>query len=435
MHRDSEVTLRVIVIDDSESDPAPVLRALERSGYQVVFQRVETERAFAKCLKKGGWDMILADPDVPGLQAFLALDLVRASGRDIPFIIFSESLGEELAVELMKAGSNDCVPKSNLLRVVSAVASELDSARMRRLRQTANSTLMNSEARYRAIVETNSDMICRFLSDGRLTFVNSTYCRYFGKSKDELVGHVFTLLVPDEDRAAIDEMMLALKTSKRPYVHEHRVINGEGELRWNHWINSAILDEHGNLLEFQAVGRDITDRKRAEQELKRLTDELLRTQDEERRRLARELHDTTAQKLSALSLNLNYAISHSHALADKAVSALHDSLELADSCAQEIRTLSYLLHPPELDLLGLRGAINEFVKGFSRRTGIDVHFEVSPSFERLPDDVETGLFRVVQESLTNVHRHSGSDTAWIRLWREALCVRLLVLDRGRGFGL
>jgi signal transduction histidine kinase len=204
-----------------------------------------------------------------------------------------------------------------------------------------------------------------------------------------LIGHVFTILVPDEDRVAIDEMMLALKSTKRPYMHEHRVVNGQGELRWNQWTNSAILDERGKLLEFQAVGRDITERKNKDQELSRLTDELLRTQDEERRRLARELHDTTAQKLSALSMNLSYAVSHSDALAGKAVAALHDSLNLADLCAQEIRTLSYLLHPPELDLFGLRGAINEFVEGFSRRSGIVVHFEVSHSFERLPEDVET----------------------------------------------
>lgn len=426
-------TLRLLMVEEAEEDAVLVLRELESGGFDVAARRVASSREMRDFLRRHDWDLIVSDYALTGFDAREALKVVESTGRDIPFIVVSGQIGEDRAVEVMKAGAHDYVLKSNLARLVPVVVRELKEAKIRQDRRLAQSALKDSEARYRAIVETNTDMICRFLRDGRLTFVNSAYCRYFGKRRDELVGRDFSLLVPDGERGIIEGMMRDLREGKHPFTHEHRVLNAQGEVRWNHWTNSAILDERGRLLEFQAVGRDITERKNAENELRRLTGELLRMQDEERRRLALELHDTTAQKISALSLNLNYVLAHGESLTDKASAALRDALGLADSCMQEVRTLSYLLHPPELDLLGLRGAINDFVKGFSRRSGIAVEFEVIPDFERLPVEVETALFRIVQESLTNVHRHSGSETVWIRLWRRGGNVHLQIMDEGQGF--
>ena len=181
-----------------------------------------------------------------------------------------------------------------------------------------------------------------------------------------------------------------------------------------------------------AVARDITERKRAEDELRRLSGELLRLQDEERRRIARGLHDSTGQTLVALA-------AHIAQLRASIPSARRESRKLAtlcqalaDRCVREIRTLSYLLYPPMLDEAGLEDAIRHYANGLSERTGIQVDLEISPRFKRMSPDIEVALFRVVQESLTNVQRHSGSSQAKIRIVRGPATITLAVSDQGAG---
>jgi signal transduction histidine kinase len=155
-------------------------------------------------------------------------------------------------------------------------------------------------------------------------------------------------------------------------------------------------------------------------------------EDEERRRLARGLHDTTAQSFAALSMNLAAVSEFTRLLTPRAQAALAEAAVLADECLREIRTVSYLLHPGELDELGLESALSRYIDGFIQRSGIQVEFDVSPDLGRLPQTVETTVFRVVQECLTNIHRHSGSGTARLRLSRDAANLVLEVEDAGQG---
>ncbi|KYG03898.1 anti-anti-sigma factor [Sorangium cellulosum] len=134
--------------------------------------------------------------------------------------------------------------------------------------------LRESEARYRGIVEDQTELICRFRLDGTLTFVNDVYCRYFDKTREELIGHSFTPLVPDEDQRVLDRQFAKLGP-ENPIVHtEHRVVRPDGSIRWLHWTNRAPLGEGGASAEFQAVGVDVTDRRQAEEEVRRLNAEL-----------------------------------------------------------------------------------------------------------------------------------------------------------------
>jgi PAS domain S-box-containing protein len=180
------------------------------------------------------------------------------------------------------------------------------------------------------------------------------------------------------------------------------------------------------------VLQDITDRKRAEEQVRQLSGRLLRLQDEERRKISLDLHDSTGQELVALSTMLKQlydVIPTSKRTWRKLISECQG---VADQTLCEVRTLSYLLHPPMLDEAGLADAVHHYVKGFSQRTKIAVDLDISPDFGRLPRDVELGLFRVIQESLVNIQRHSGSETATVRLIREPLKIRLQVSDTGRG---
>jgi two-component system, NarL family, sensor kinase len=163
--------------------------------------------------------------------------------------------------------------------------------------------------------------------------------------------------------------------------------------------------------------------------LRDLTGRLLRAQDEERRRIARDLHDSTCQTLLAASLTLNQLRAHVSAGGAAAFAAVETAL--ADSM-RELRTLSYLLHPPLLEECGLTVALREFIRGFAQRSGIAIQMRLAPDIGRLECEIENMLFRVVQESLTNVHRHSGSAVARVRLVRMGDRITVWVGDRGRG---
>ncbi len=180
------------------------------------------------------------------------------------------------------------------------------------------------------------------------------------------------------------------------------------------------------------VHEDVTEIKRAEQELRRLAGRLLVLQDEERRRIARELHDSTAQNLVALAFNLDRLERRTPVSEDVKSTIIADSRALIDRSLKELRTLSYLLHPPVLDDAGLIPAIRSFIDGFSRRSGIKVEMKLPGRMARLPRDAESAIFRVVQEALANVHRHSGSATAAVRLSRSRQQVVLEIVDRGAG---
>jgi signal transduction histidine kinase len=165
--------------------------------------------------------------------------------------------------------------------------------------------------------------------------------------------------------------------------------------------------------------------------LQKLSARLLSIQDEKRRRIARELHDVTGQNLAAIGLNLA-ALEQSGGLDSGARHILSECQKLCEESQKEIRTLSYLLHPPMLDQFGLVGALDWYVEGFTKRTGIRVFLDVGKDIGRLQSEMETDLFRVIQEGLTNITRHSGSKTAVIRLKKHEGRLVLQIEDSGRG---
>jgi signal transduction histidine kinase len=190
----------------------------------------------------------------------------------------------------------------------------------------------------------------------------------------------------------------------------------------------------------EALEKEVAERREAqrklcdsERSLRDLSAHLLRAQDEERRRLGRELHDSVGQYLAVLKMGLD-SLHSSRALSgnDRGAGQLADCLALAERSIKELRTMSYLLYPPMLEEMGLTMALRWYIEGFSRRSGIDVKLDISSDLRRLPRDVELAAFRVLQESLTNVHRHSGSSTAHLRVYLAENALHLEVRDFGQG---
>jgi len=176
---------------------------------------------------------------------------------------------------------------------------------------------------------------------------------------------------------------------------------------------------------------EIQRRVQTEGMLRKLSARILTLQDEERRRLGRELHDSAGQLLAALHINLGVIAQQTQS--DPCLAAkVADSAALADQVISEIRTLSYLLHPPMLDETGLAGAVDWYARGFSGRSKISVELEIDPALPRFPTEVETAIFRIVQESLVNIHRHSGSRAAFLSLRSDSIGACLTIRDEGCG---
>jgi PAS domain S-box-containing protein len=289
-----------------------------------------------------------------------------------------------------------------------------------------------AEEKFKTIFDGSLDAVAIIrVTDGRFADVNAECLRFTGLGREDLIGKT-----PAELGmwASQDELATVLsELHSRGFVRNLETSFKRKDRSVRRGLFSAarieIAAEQWHLITI----RDITEHKAAEKTVQELSGRLLQLQDEERRRIARELHDTTAQKLAALSMNLSLVERSKPNFSPNAQASFEESLRLAESCLRDIRTLSYLLHPPLLEEAGLTYALRAYVEGFTRRSGIRVELELGAAIGRLPDELETTLFRIVQESLTNVHLHSGSPTARIELMQRHGEVVLEISDQGRGF--
>ena len=313
----------------------------------------------------------------------------------------------------------------------------------------AEVALRRSEERFRLFVEAVQDYAIFMLDpEGRVATWNVGAERIKGYQAAEIVGRHFSCFYSEEDvRAGRPERNLEVATREGRAEDEGWRVRKDGSRFWADVVITALRDEAGKLVGFGKVTRDRTERmladqalaesqaslRRSEKSLRQLSLHLLRSQEEERRRIGREMHDSLGQYLSVLKMKLDSIGFASRSPGIPAIKKeVAECSRLAEECVKEVRTISYLLYPPLLEEMGLKSAIPWYLGGFAKRSGIETSFEAPEDFPRLPNDVELVLFRVLQESLTNVHRHSGSATAEIRLERTGESVILTVTDHGKG---
>jgi PAS domain S-box-containing protein len=353
---------------------------------------------------------------------------------------------------------SDLVPNQNNLTSSSEETSLRSLAQLQLKAQMLEKelALRRSEQRFQLFVEAVRDYAIFMLDpEGHVASWNRGAERIKGYKASEIIGSHFSRFYPEEDlRAGKPQWELKVAAKEGRFEDEGWRVRKDGSRFWANVIITAVHDETGKLIGFGKVTRDFTERmqvqkalqreiaekqraetrlRESEKSLRDLSLHLLRTQDEERRRIGRDLHDSLGQSLAVLKMKLDSLVSLvGKRTDDEAADDVEQCIRLTEDSIKELRTISYLLYPPMLEEMGLKSAIPWYLDGFSARSGIKTTLEVAGDFTRLPREAELALFRVFQESLTNVHRHSGSPTAEVRLFSKDGMGILEVRDRGKG---
>ena len=296
-------------------------------------------------------------------------------------------------------------------------------------------TLQGAEHPYRLMIETIDEGAASLADDGTVLYANRSFAEIFDVPLEKFIGAPLNDFVFGEDRELLAHLIADANInivrgeirldSHRQRPRTIRLTLSPVREQGVHTI-CVVATELTELIETNEALRV------SELSLRQLSARLLKLQDEERRRIARDLHDTTGQKIAVLSMTLDRLAKLVDTRKADVKDALAESRDVVGKIGEEIRTLSYLLHPPLLDECGLASAVLWYAEGFKKRSGIDLRVSIDEELVRLTSDAETALFRVLQESLTNVHRYSGSPSAEIRIFQSASKVFLEIVDHGKG---
>jgi PAS domain S-box-containing protein len=379
-----------------------------------------------------------------------------------PEIEFEDDIKHLLATHQALASCVLDDPEASVDKVAQSILEELPALRLK-----ADKAI----GLLAAIVDSSDDAIVSKTLEGVITSWNAGAERLFGYTAKEAIGQHISMIIPRDRRDEETSILARLSQGERIDHFDTIRLGKDGSKLEISLTISPVRDASGKIIGASKIARDIAGRKRIERELheseqrfrvladaldtqvqfrtqelqrrnaevleqsdrlRDLSARLMRTQDEERRRIALELHDSAGQNLAALAMTLARLEDDAKRDPTRFSEGIKDAKELIQSLTQEIRTTSYLLHPPMLDEWGLSSALRWYVEGLAQRSDLAIEVHIPEDLGRLVPDVELAIFRLVQESLTNIHRHSGSKTALIRIARETDKIIVEVQDRGKG---
>jgi PAS domain S-box-containing protein len=461
--------LRVLLVEDSEDDALLLLRELRHGGYDPVSARVDTAAALAAALEGQVWDVIISDYRMPNFTGLVALRLVQARGLDVPFILVSGAIGEEVAVAAMKTGANDYLLKGNLARLAPAVDRELRDAEARRQHRRGEETLRESEQRFRLLVDATPDYAIFMLDPaGRIASWNTGARRIKGYEAEEIVGKHFSCFYPKEAvESGWPAKVLNTARAEGRFEEEGWRLRKNGSRFWANTVISALRDEAGNLKGYSKITRDLTEQKRIEDQIRKLNRELesrviertaelraavdaLEAEVAERRRLEHEilqisereqcrvgqdLHDGICQELAGLGflaegLKRNLAAKK---LAPAAASADAEKIEhFIRGTLRETHNLARCLYPVRIEENGLMSALEELATDTAHRFHITCKFKCPKPVVMTDNHAATHVFRIAQEAAGNAIRHGKAGLVVIKIAATGKQITLTVEDNGEG---
>ena len=551
-------SLRVLQVEDSESDAGLIVRLLQKAGYEVHSERVEEAGEMRAALGREAWDVIIADNHLPLFNAAEALKVMQEAGQDIPFIVVSGNIGHEVAVAMMKAGARDYIPKNDVSRLAPAVEREIrvitgrhrmeqalrdHTARLEELTRTldlAHAIIRNLDGtitywsqgaagmygwspeeaagRYchellktefpspieeiqaallsagrwegelrhyrcdgtavvvashwalhydsrgnpRSIIEVNNDISEQKRVEGELrtseqrlelaqaaagigawdwdisaneTYYSDAYWPLFGVVR----GHHglsteqwFKLIHPDDQGRVREELQRAVHDSL-PYDTEFRVVGPDGSVRWLMGKGQVYRDASAKAVRMLGVNLDITDRKTADEQLRALSASLISAQEDERRRISRELHDDLTQRLCLMAIDLGKLTSRPSLSPAMLVEELRFLQQRAVEAAELARHFAHELHPSILEDLGIETALRSYCDEVARREEIAVEFTSSNLPQAVKRESASCLYAVAKEGLLNISKHARARRVAVDLTGDPDSIRLVVSDDGIGF--
>jgi two-component system sensor histidine kinase UhpB len=429
------IPLRVLFVEDMEEDAVLMVRELKRGGFDPAWQRVDDEQALNDALRDTRWDIVISDYSMPSFSGVEALKIVKQHNDQTPFIIVSGVIGEQTAVEVMKAGAQDYFLKSAIARLPHAVDRELRDAQARRKQRASAQALREMQARFNAFM--NAAPMPTWIKDAQLrySYVNPAQSAFFGMTPGDMDGLTDVDLMSSGAAEASQE-------NDRKVLEEKRELHTQ-ETVFDHNHNARILDVVRFPLSGEGKGEmvaglavDVTEREQSRRELELaiqrqqlLSSRVIEVQERERQHLARGLHDDVGQSLTALKINLE-TIKKTGSLEGP---SLQNAIDIVAAVLAQVRSLSLDLRPPQLDNLGLIAALRSYVEQKSKLAGVSGWFESSGHDGPLHPDIENTAFRIVQEAVTNILRHAHCRNIWVKIDRQQDQVYLNIRDDGRGF--
>ena len=438
-------TYSVLHVEDSPEDAELLRFALEGAPSSFAITRVATEADYVAQLESRSPDVILCDYDLPNFSAERALDIARARNLDLPFIIISHHLDETAAVVAMQNGASDYLPKRNLRRLPKAIESAVERSNGRREKTRAQEALRESEATRRGILDSLLSRIALVNGKGIILTVNKAWADFENARASMRLGHAVGgtnyLQALQEAHECGDAFAGALAEGVRAVIaREQSLFSLEYEIKTGSgtsWHIARAMPLEGSGEATVISHRDVTDRmlsyvalEDANQRLQTISKRMLALQEDERRAIARELHDDIGQTLGALKIGLHRLEASSAAVQPELVS---ECLRAATEALEKLRLLAMELRPPQLDQLGLEEALEWLGQRQSAASGLVVTCKFSGLERRPPPALESTCYRIVQEALNNATRHSKAKRVMISVDSDGSLLKLAVHDDGIGF--
>jgi PAS domain S-box-containing protein len=432
-----------LFVEDDPNDLQLGMRELQRAGWELDWLRVDTPDALKAAITEQEWHVVVCDYRLGPFEAPEALRIVRSVDADVPFIVVSGTVGEEIAAELMRVGAQDFVMKTNYRRLVPAILRELSEADTRRRNRVAEEAIRSSEVRFRHVVDAALDAVIVIEAEGTVTEWNARAETMFGWTREEVVGsELARLIIPEDQRDAHRAgIRRFLETGEGPILDQRIELSG---LRRDGTVFPAELTvtvlSGSPQPTFSAFIRDLTERheaeaglrasldalRRSESERRLLVQQLVRASEEERARLAGDVHDDSVQAMTAVGMRLE-TLKRRLTDPDRVLEVNQLQTTVSDAVSR-LRHLLFELRPPALDQHGVAAALRELLDRLDVRSRLE-----ASGFEEPPDELRTILYRVAQESLANVRKHASASSVTVALESDPDGWRVRISDDGVGF--